>query len=325
MKKTMNKSRLSPRHGRRFLAEFNHRHALLMLGTLLALSPISQASIVLDEYIGQANGALGANANSADFTTKDFDILSMEYVNNGSTVTFTVRSAEDPTFGSYFDNWSKDDSLFAPGDLFISTHGWTPHVDGSPGFGNDGFDINFGAYVYNGTAWDYVINLEGLSNTRTDGNAGLVNSGTTELYSLALDGSDALVDGGGIIEGSIRGIQEAWYDPTDACFVCDFANTNPLGAGSWNIFDADNNGIQDSLSITMALTDGFQALIDEADANGGELGFHWTMSCSNDIIEGALPSNVPSVVPVPAAAILFLTGLVGLAGFGRRKLLTSRL
>jgi len=33
---------------------------------------------------------------------------------------------------------------------------------------------------------------------------------------------------------------------------------------------------------------------------------------------------VPAAAPAPAAVILFLTGLVGLAGFGRRKLRAAR-
>lgn len=287
----------------------------MAIGSMIAFSSAAQAITLTDDYIGQANGSLGSNANSDDYTSKDFDITGMDYSNDGASVTFTFRSFEDPTFGSYFDKWAKDNTLFAPGDLFLSTSGWTPFDDGSPGFGNDGFDIDFGDYVYNGTAWNYVINLEGLSSSRTDGNSGLVNSGSTQLYSVALDVNGALIDGGGILEGSIRTRQEAWYDPTNNCFDCDFDNTNPLGTGAWNIFDADNNGIDDSMSITMALTDGFQAVLTEADANGGELGLHWTMACSNDVIEGA----VPSAVPVPAAVYLFGSGLLGLAGIARRK------
>jgi PEP-CTERM motif len=44
------------------------------------------------------------------------------------------------------------------------------------------------------------------------------------------------------------------------------------------------------------------------------LGFHWTMTCSNDVIEGAADP-----VPEPATMLMLGTGLVGLAGFGRKQ------
>ena len=46
-----------------------------------------------------------------------------------------------------------------------------------------------------------------------------------------------------------------------------------------------------------------------------DVGFHWTMQCGNDVIEGK--ANVP--VPEPGTMVLLGTGLVGLAGWGRKK------
>ena len=49
--------------------------------------------------------------------------------------------------------------------------------------------------------------------------------------------------------------------------------------------------------------------------NLSDLGFHWAAAtCANDVIEG---SAAP--VPEPATMLLLGTGLLGLAGFGRRK------
>ena len=44
-----------------------------------------------------------------------------------------------------------------------------------------------------------------------------------------------------------------------------------------------------------------------------DLGFHWTMTCGNDVIEGGAP------VPEPATMFLLGSGLIGLAAVGRKK------
>jgi hypothetical protein len=51
---------------------------------------------------------------------------------------------------------------------------------------------------------------------------------------------------------------------------------------------------------------------------GDVLGIHWTMKCGNDYLN--LTADV-NPIPEPATMLLFGTGLVGLAGFGRRKFL----
>lgn len=262
---------------------------------------------VNDNYVGQDNGSF---ENTDDFTQQKFDISGMDYETDGANVTFTLRASENNNgFGveSYFSAWVDDDTSFFPGDLFLSTDGWSPFVSGSetqPGFGFDGFD-EFNQTV-NGEDWEYVIQLAGQTTGAFNDPAG---SGTTQLYRIS--------DGGEVEGGSIRGSQEAIYH--DESFNGD--NTNPLGAGSWNIFDSNNNGIEDSLSITMALAGAYQGLLDEAATNASNngvpieeaLGFHWTMSCGNDVIEGVLPA------PIPAAVWLFGSGLLGLVGIARRR------
>jgi hypothetical protein len=44
------------------------------------------------------------------------------------------------------------------------------------------------------------------------------------------------------------------------------------------------------------------------------MGFHWTMACGNDVVEGG---GTPA--PEPATMLLVGSGLLGLAGYGRKK------
>jgi hypothetical protein len=91
--------------------------------------------------------------------------------------------------------------------------------------------------------------------------------------------------------GTFRNGQEVEIDPTDLT-----ATGNGGSAGRSDAYYAMSFDIA---GLDWELTD---------------LAFHWGMTCANDVIEG-----VPT--PEPATMILFGSGLIGLAGYGRKKLL----
>ena len=50
---------------------------------------------------------------------------------------------------------------------------------------------------------------------------------------------------------------------------------------------------------------------------GGDMTNHWTMECGNDYLN---QTSSPAPTPEPATMFLLGTGLIGLAGFTRKKL-----
>lgn len=139
----------------------------------------------------------------------------------------------------------------------------------------------------NGENWEYVIDLNqsSIAAKASSGQVALVQTNSSE---------------GMVVNGSVRDAQEwQWISFLNAA--------EPTG--SWQIL-SDISGYY--LLIESALSDSF--------AGATTLGWHYTMACGNDVIEG--PASNVAPVPEPSTVIMFGIGLAGLAGLGRKRIKT---
>jgi hypothetical protein len=132
--------------------------------------------------------------------------------------------------------------------------------------------------------WSYVFSL---GDARWDN----PTVGTGNLYQVSdtnlIQNSEDFLTGGTYRDG-----QEVAYNAP--------GDVDAFTAGNWYVLD-------DYISFVMDIA-GTDLL------NGNSIGIHWGMTCANDVIQGSAP------VPEPATMLLLGTGLIGLAGIGRKKL-----
>lgn len=139
-------------------------------------------------------------------------------------------------------------------------------------------------YRGEGESWEYVLKLDNHLPDTT--------SGTVALYEVQATGIVMSSAPAGYI---YRAGQEAQYDP---------AGQSSLATGSWSLHNVGGlTDTDDFLRFTLAYDFGPVS----------SYGLHWTMTCGNDVIEGAAP------VPEPSAILLFGVGMMGLGGVLRRK------
>ena len=189
--------------------------------------------------------------------------------------------------GNYFDdliNNSSDLLDTTMGDLFISTDGlaWE---DGEAATLDDYFGQS-GA-----TMWEYAASLGTYDNSQ--GELDGVNKANPEnggLYAINDPSSEikpSSVGGGGIF----RENQEVRYTGQ---------TTASLAPVEW-FFSDDHSFLQISIQDAGSMF-----------GDAEEIGFHWTMSCGNDVLEFSTPQ---SITPVPEPSLIGALGIGGLLGY----------
>jgi hypothetical protein len=167
----------------------------------------------------------------------------------------------------------------------------------SPGALLAGADTTTDTFTADTDRYSYVFDFD-IPNADVK----LGGSGTGTLSKLNETGSDVELSSG------------TTYRKNQA--VDRIGDATAAGVGNWKVTDG---------TVTFTVKDFFTL----GGINQTALTLAWTMSCANDIILGVAnlgrrgpgegePPNVAET-PIPAGAVLLLSGLAGLGAFGRRK------
>jgi hypothetical protein len=235
---------------------------------------------------GSNNIAGDVIALSRDVNSFDIDWMEVKINKNNGKINVNIQTDFAGAYGTTY------------GDLFVSTDGWSPF--GSAPYDTDNYD--------NGEDWEYVLDTSSLN---TQGN------GKGNIYSINDEGkiltsNDVMT----VNSNQYRNNQEVLYTPenennSSGPFVFSINNgNNGNGYGNGN-GNNSNRFIQYAFNLSSLFGNDW-AWEDELN-----LGFHWTMTCANDVIEGGIYKA--AAVPEPGTMLLLGMGIAGLGAAGKKR------
>jgi hypothetical protein len=248
------------------------------LGALLfwVSSTFAAPIVIEDNYWGGKDNGYGDVIGAS----ADFNISKMEVTQTGSQFAFDIYTSFAGKSGSLFSNYTEGNTGILYGDLFLSSS-WNPY-----GAAGDSYKYDNAS---NGTLWEYGLVF---SDRETN------NGGTISLYRLdgATNAENALLS-----DDLMKG-NAVWRNGQEVMVDTQSSTTSYLGdIGVWSLGTG-----KVSLNVDLAMT----GLL-----SGSTMGFHWDMTCGNDVIEGQL--DVVNVSEPGAWALLFF-GIIGLVIARRR-------
>ena len=248
------------------------------LGLMVAFSGAS-ATVLNDTYQGGNGHGYGDVISGAGDPTFNIDGTEASLAGSQLTITIHTNFAGHAGVDS---QWTRNGTGIGYGDLFLST-GWTPN-------GLSPYNADNAA---NGNHWTYAFSLDApLNDGGGNGTVYALGAGNAGNHNPDVLLSNYFITcGAGCIyrDGQAVAVNKSLATATD--------NT-----GSWTVGDGFLSFSFDTAGL---------------DLNPNSLGFHWTMYCGNDVIEGLAPVTVPE--PAPAGIFLLGIGLIGLGVMRRRE------
>lgn len=247
------------------------------LGALLlwATSAVAAPIVINDNYWGGNDNGHGDVIGSS----ANFNISRMEVTQTGSAFAFDIYTGFAGKSGSLFTNYTEGNTGILYGDMFLSSS-WDPYGSAAESYKYDS--------ASNGTLWEYGLVFSDRE-SNTGGTISLYRLNGTNLENALL--SDDLMKGNAV-----------WRNGQEVMVNTESATTDYMGdIGFWSV-GAGKVSLNVDLSMTSLLS-------------SSTMGFHWDMTCGNDVIEGQF--DVVSVSEPGTLGLLFF-GLVGLVMARRR-------